>query len=474
MEVSIRGRVLLTIYFEVLIVTTSFSVLSETPQFCVSEEDGSNSCHPRNVWNTDRYILYDVNPPEGFNLRRDVYMRMAVLMKTLQSHGNWKLVLPPWPKLYHWQSTDVGRQDMLPWSLFFDIESLKKFTPVVEMTDFFSEVNTTIIDHVFYLQHPKDLWKDENFEERYSIDECPQSIPYRKVTKDGIWRGKFWGYSNLTATDLKCISFHGHVSLLVDILKNIHKRAVMIDHAEIALHDAFGDKVYWEVRRSMRFALPLVEIATEFRKDFLDSDDDTDGTVRPRDWQMEKGFSEAHGGPYLCVHLRRKDFVWARAKDVPSIKGAAQQISELLKNLELDTVFIATDAPKEGISVQIVEYLILQCSTFNSSMSVTSGYEDILVSEFKELKSFLRGYNVLRYKAPAKVKEKYKDGGVAIIEQIICSHARYFIGSYESTFSFRIQEEREIMGFPTEATYNRLCGDGVRNCSKPAQWRVVF
>ncbi|XP_049952870.1 GDP-fucose protein O-fucosyltransferase 2 [Schistocerca serialis cubense] len=441
MEMSIRGRVLLTIYFEVLIVTTSFSVLSETPQFCVSEEDGSNSCHPRNLWNTDRYILYDVNPPEGFNLRRDVYMRMAVLMKTLQSHGNWKLVLPPWPKLYHWQSTDVGRQDMLPWSLFFDIESLKKFTPVVEMTDFFSEVNTTIIDHVFYLQHPKDLWKDENFEERYSIDECPQSIPYRKVTKDGIWRGKFWGYSNLTATDLKCISFHGHVSLLVDILKNIHKRAVMIDHAEIALHDAFGDKVYWEVRRSMRFALPLVEIATEFRKDFLDSDDDTDGTVRPRDWQMEKGFSEAHGGPYLCVHLRRKDFVWARAKDVPSIKGAAQQISELLKNLELDTVFIATDAPKE---------------------------------EFKELKSFLRGYNVLRYKAPAKVKEKYKDGGVAIIEQIICSHARYFIGSYESTFSFRIQEEREIMGFPTEATYNRLCGDGVRNCSKPAQWRVVF
>jgi len=25
-----------------------------------------------------RYILYDVNPGEGFNLRRDVYMRLAV------------------------------------------------------------------------------------------------------------------------------------------------------------------------------------------------------------------------------------------------------------------------------------------------------------------------------------------------------------------------------------------------------------
>jgi hypothetical protein len=43
-----------------------------------------------------------------------------------------------------------------------------------------------------------------------------------------------------------------------------------------------------------------------------------------------------------------------------------------------------------------------------------------------------------------------KDGGIAIIDQLIASHAKYFIGSYESTFSFRIQEEREIMGFPAK------------------------
>ena len=28
-----------------------------------------------------RYVLYDVNPGEGFNLRRDVYMRMAVFVR---------------------------------------------------------------------------------------------------------------------------------------------------------------------------------------------------------------------------------------------------------------------------------------------------------------------------------------------------------------------------------------------------------
>ena len=28
-----------------------------------------------------RYVLYDVNPGEGFNLRRDVYMRLAVFVR---------------------------------------------------------------------------------------------------------------------------------------------------------------------------------------------------------------------------------------------------------------------------------------------------------------------------------------------------------------------------------------------------------
>ena len=29
----------------------------------------------------EKYILYDVNPGEGFNLRRDVFMRVAVLVR---------------------------------------------------------------------------------------------------------------------------------------------------------------------------------------------------------------------------------------------------------------------------------------------------------------------------------------------------------------------------------------------------------
>ena len=43
---------------------------------------------------------------------------------------------------------------------------------------------------------------------------------------------------------------------------------------------------------------------------------------------------------------------------------------------------------------------------------------------------------------------------------------RFFIGSLESTFSFRIQEEREILGFPVEQTFSILCPEGqVANAS---------
>ena len=36
---------------------------------------------------------------------------------------------------------------------------------------------------------------------------------------------------------------------------------------------------------------------------------------------------------------------------------------------------------------------------------------------------------------------------------------RFFIGTSVSTFSFRIHEEREILGLDPKTTYNRFCGE---------------
>lgn len=64
------------------------------------------------------------------------------------------------------------------------------------------------------------------------------------------------------------------------------------------------------------------------------------------DWQKQHG--DAVGGPYIGVHLRRKDYLRAHPDHVPSLKNAAKQIKKKLKEFKLSTVYIGTDAPKKG------------------------------------------------------------------------------------------------------------------------------
>ena len=81
-----------------------------------------------------RYFLYSVNPGEGFNLRRDVHVRVANLVKKLREKEDWILVLPPWPHLYHWKSQ--FDQNNLPWGMFFDVSSLNEYVPSIEFITF--------------------------------------------------------------------------------------------------------------------------------------------------------------------------------------------------------------------------------------------------------------------------------------------------------------------------------------------------
>ncbi|KAG5283435.1 hypothetical protein AALO_G00042050, partial [Alosa alosa] len=106
-----------------------------------------------------RYLLYDVNPPEGFNLRRDVFIRMVSLVKTLRKEGDWVLVLPPWGRLYHWQSPDI-HQMRIPWGEFFSVTSLQANVPVIEYEEFIAESGGPFIDQVLVLQNYAEGWTD--------------------------------------------------------------------------------------------------------------------------------------------------------------------------------------------------------------------------------------------------------------------------------------------------------------------------
>ncbi|XP_024941370.1 GDP-fucose protein O-fucosyltransferase 2 isoform X1 [Cephus cinctus] len=392
------------------------------------------------------YILYDVNLPEGFNLRRDVYIRAAVFLRNLIDNDtkyDWQLVLPPWGNLYHWRSMNIGMQKYIPWATFFDIVSLQKYIPVLEMYEFMKEYSVDrkeiVLDRVYFLQHDENMFSAGKFVDKNEVASCPENnFPYRKINDK--FAGRFWGYSNITALEVKCIIFHGTTFGLMKNLKPSIHRSFMFDHMEIALHKEYGSVDYWMARRSMRYNSELYNVANEFRKKYLNSDDKKDNTERPDDWTMEKGKRNAVGGQYLAVHLRRRDFLMGRKDTVPTIKSAASQLKKKLKELKLETVFVATDAKDH---------------------------------EYEDLVTQLRNYTVIRFSPTDYIRTKFKDGGLAIIDQIICSYARYFIGTYESTFTFRIQEDREILGFLNETTFNYLCGTK-NKCETGGRWTIVW
>ncbi|XP_061089395.1 GDP-fucose protein O-fucosyltransferase 2 isoform X2 [Conger conger] len=365
---------------------------------------------------------------------------MASLVKTLRRRGDWVLVLPPWGRLYHWQSPDI-RQVRIPWSEFFSVRSLHANVPVIEYEEFIAEAGGPFVERVLVLQNYAEGWTDGKWEEKVEERPCIERLLYSR-DKQGYYRGWFWGHEETRGLNVTCMSAQGHASILAPfLLQNITStRSVMLDRAETLLHDHYAGKDYWDTRRSMVFAKHLRVIGDEFRAKYLNSTDESDRTVYDEDWtRMKAKLGSAKGGPYLGVHLRRKDFIWGHREDVPSLKGAVKKIRSLMKKLKLERVFIATDAVEE---------------------------------ELEELKRMLP--ETVRFEPTWEDVELLKDGGVAIIDQWICVHARYFIGTALSTFSFRIHEEREILGFDPKTTYNRFCGDDEKECEQPTHWKIVY
>lgn len=389
-----------------------------------------------------RYLLYEVNPGEGFNLRRDVYIRMANLVKALNVEERWTLVLPPWNRLYHWRS--AVKQSQIPWSTFFDLKSLERHVPVMEFSEFLNVTESRQIDEVYYLQGYKEGWTDGKWEEKMDERDCIEQNSFVEDV-DGLWVWWFWDFPNVTAKSFKCISVQAQSTYLKPfLLEKTEARSVFLVRAETLIHGSYSEwsREYWTARRSMRFAKHLRDVGDDFRKTFLNSTDAEDKTALKDDWRrMKRKHGIAIGGPYVAVHLRRRDFLYSHKEEVPSLKGAALQIERALLQHNLTRAFVATDAPDE---------------------------------EFEELQQHLASYEVHRYIPSDEVMAKYKDGGVAIIDQWICCHARYFIGTAISTFSYRIHEEREILGFASETTFNCFCPDNKLDCDQPSKWVAVY
>ncbi|XP_061391059.1 GDP-fucose protein O-fucosyltransferase 2 [Musca vetustissima] len=408
----------------------------------------------------NKYVIYDVNPPEGFNLRRDVYIRLAVFFRKLQrrkaGYENVRLVLPPWRRLYHWRSHHI-EQDHLPWRHFFDIESLRRYAPVMDYPEFVEEIqqlgletahDRVPVHQILQLRHFKDMFENGVFKDKWEFSgDCDDG--------QQMMQGSFLRHDDVAIKNstIQCVNFQGSASMLSQVIQRAWRgmendslpKVLVILNAEVVLHDHWADREFWRARRSMRFAKDLVEIARQYRQTNFDSNDELEAIQRPPMWEYESAEyrGQALGGPYLCVHLRRGDFLYGRETTTPTLKSSALQVKYHLLTYNLSTVFLATDAT---------------------------------AFEIKNFKSYIPRHRVVRFVTEdLQQKSMIKDGGIAIIDQLICSHAHYFVGTHESTFTYRIYEEREILGFPQERTFNTLCKKStMENCLQNSVWPIVY
>ncbi|KAH8273441.1 hypothetical protein KR018_000614 [Drosophila ironensis] len=404
------------------------------------------------------YVLYDVNLSEGFNLRRDVYIRMAVFVRRLRRQKrfhNVRLVLPPWPRLYHWHSQGL-RQSDLPWRHFFDLPSLRRYAPVLDYDEFLAEQRLfgnpgaplVHVAHAFRLQHYEVMLERGVFRDKFE-----------RVTDGPCSEGSLSGGSLLQQPQLQverfhCVRFQGSAGLLEKLLRVAlaedtsgpedadDMRTYVLLSAETVLHDHWGDEHFWRARRSMRFARRLSQVAAEFRLQALGTTERAAAVQRPAMWELERPKRDARGGDYLCVHLRRGDFVRSREATTPTLKSAAQQAKQLMRAYNVSSVFVASDA---------------------------TAYE------LMELKELFHRFRFVHFAPESNAQRReLKDGGVAVVDQLVCAYARYFVGTYESTFTYRIYEEREILGFSQASTFNTFCKALGGSCSRNAVWPIVW
>jgi peptide-O-fucosyltransferase len=151
------------------------------------------------------FILYSVNPVEGFNLRRDVYIRMAIFLKNLRlvkGYSNAQLVLPTFHHLYHWKSH--FRQTNMFWNHFFDLDSLKLYSSVIDMWEFFDVLLKITgrpfleIDEVYKLQHFETMFESGVFIDKFEETAC---------SRNEYDNYHYLEYYNISEKTITCLNF---------------------------------------------------------------------------------------------------------------------------------------------------------------------------------------------------------------------------------------------------------------------------
>jgi len=267
-----------------------------------------------------KFLLYDLNAGEGFNLRRDAMMRMAMLVRDLGPE--WTLVLPPFHRMVHWK-TDTGRE-RLPWSTFFDLSHLGEVVRVMEYEDY-AKAHGDRVDRVVHLTtgaaagsafrlEPRDCAALGTFTQKF------------KASSGGFTAPFFGGTATVETPRVDCEWILGPYPTLEPYLDGLSGSSVLVDGVTTMPWDArAGGPLYWKLRTRLPFAPSL--------------------TAEP-----ERFIRATFGGaPYLAFHLRRGDFI-RTPRPHPTLDEVVAQVRQWSKATGISRVFLATDGSPEDVA----------------------------------------------------------------------------------------------------------------------------
>ena len=363
-----------------------------------------------------------------------------------QSGSYWTIILPAIQKLPHWPEGSPVAE----WEWFFDLEAMRSYTPVITYRQF-SELtgNNHIIDRFIYLERysqqsmkedtrtfPLDIFTADDVRNSkahlyYYQTESSENDNQIWASLRNVYPGRHARSMLIASVFSPFSSFRYYLQQLAiswekgfrvttdrafsfDLKAPVHIPAtahctsvkpntnlsIMIDRFEHLFWDGqYGQKPYWDARRSLVWSKKLQVTAENFRQ------------------------HSALIHPYIGVHLRRGDFLDYRKDQLPTLETVANTLTTIMHQQRINTIFLASDASEDEI---------LQLS--------------VLLPEF------------IQFDNPGQTLHPAE---IAVVDQYLCSQSSYFIGTAESVFSRFIVQQRDILGFNQDNTYNVFSVDGI-------------
>eukprot|EP01125_Pyxidicula_operculata_P022138 TRINITY_DN8909_c0_g1_i1.p1 TRINITY_DN8909_c0_g1~~TRINITY_DN8909_c0_g1_i1.p1 ORF type:complete len:418 (+),score=43.60 TRINITY_DN8909_c0_g1_i1:3-1256(+) len=387
------------IFITCLIYTIIFLATSSNPNNC---QFGDSKCDDRKddivhdsvkIQDDTNYLLFHVNSGEGYNLRRQVLVRLIIVVNRLVKSGQkWKLVLPKMCRTPH--AKNYPPEGCL-WSQYIDIDKLSQHVPVIDY-DEFVKVKGENIDTVLHLK-----LHTQRFDIGFFWNEikCPAYLNADTVSsymhcmpiklKDP---NEFHCIDTLSTTD---------DDFLPKYFSTKKSLSVLFLHAETL---AWGGS-YWSSERSdiykyLRPSTAIENYARNYIKEHLCPDT-----------------SSIDDCKFIGVHMRRGDFLYAHSDATPELDQIIEQIDQVSMKYGIEKIFIATDDPKSLV----------------------------------EIKSKLKvGKLVTDHVHPTS----NNDLEVSMVEQTILAFSRVFVGTLHSTFSHSVREMIDS-GYPSHLSTSR-------------------